>query len=140
MEAAGQGARRRDRDHVPPPNWKKELLVDVPAARRAGRLPPPPRFGSWLLPAGAAPLWRRHENSSIDSYEPWPSSSNSCVTAFFNDIDPELKCDVLSIGPSQIGAHFVVVPISQDRQIERNRLGEVCEVITIALEIAFEFR
>src|SRR6266581_483242 len=52
-------------------------------------------------------------------------SSHSCVAAFLNDIDPELKCDVLSSGSSQIRPHLVAVPASQDRQVKRKQADVV---------------
>ena len=64
----------------------------------------------------------------------------SRLPTLFRDVDPELQGYVLSFWPCQVDTHFFVVPMSQDRQTERNGLGNVCKVIAIALEISFEFR
>ena len=53
-----------------------------------------------------------------------------------NDLDPQVKCEVLSLGDTQVGPHLALVALSEHRHVQRHRRGQILDVTAITIRVA----
>src|SRR5437867_3515989 len=58
------------------------------------------------------------------------------VSGFFDDLDPEIKCQVLAFRHPQIVAHLSTVTVPKNGRIKRDRGREVFKVTAITVCVA----
>ena len=58
------------------------------------------------------------------------------MSGFFDDLDPEIKCQVLAFRHPQIVAHLSTVTVPKNGRVKRDRGREVFKVTAIAVCVA----